>query len=39
MPKNTLELEWDEIIVKLKDLRHRLSLEEEETIKNIVNKH
>ncbi len=39
MSKNILELEWDEMIIKLNDLRYMLTPEEEETIKNIVNKY
>jgi hypothetical protein len=37
--KNILDLEWDEITYKLNLLRQRITLEEEETIKNIVKKY
>lgn len=39
MSKSILELEWDEMISKLNNLRQRITLEEEETIKNIINKY
>jgi hypothetical protein len=37
--KNLLELEWDEMITKLWKLRQRITLEEEEIIKNIIKKY
>lgn len=37
--KNHLDLEWDTLCDKLSSLRIRLTVEEEETIKKIINKY
>jgi len=37
--KNVLDLEWDILCDKLLSLRLRLTIEEEETIKKIINKY
>jgi hypothetical protein len=37
--KNVLDLEWDILCDKLLSLRLRLTVEEEETIKKIINKY
>jgi len=37
--KNLLEIEWDDMITKLWTLRQRITLEEEEIIKNIIKKY
>lgn len=37
--KSVLEIEWDDMINKLSQLRQRITNEEEDTIKKIVNKY
>lgn len=37
--KNVLDLEWDELVKKMSKLRLQISIADEETLRNILNKY